>query len=530
MIVTDRSDDYYQPWLRDPAVGPDKSGSAPPSEGLAKPPAGPPLGVDVSAYPLDDAASPRQAAEPAQAQPEGPTALDRVRGGARGFANWTIKAGERADIPARVERLELPRRAAAFAAGSAAATTRAGKAMGRGAASGWTSLSQMTARGWTRMALGDHVGKIAESAKSGIESAADKTRSTVGSAAKAGIAGVSEATGKAKGKLRSKTPAEPAPPPSGLDQLLEREAAEKPRKAAPDLPLFAVDAVPSTVDAPKPVAEQTPAKPATNLAAKSVPPPPAPAGPPRATSAGASSWPAALASPWWIAGGALALAATFWLGTRTGASRSDIETAVSEYILSHPEIIPQAMEKYRANEIAKSIDAIRPGLEKSYAGAWAGNAKGDVTVTVFTDYGCVFCRASVPDIDRLVREDSGVKIVYRELPIIAPQSRDAAIMALRAARQGKYDAFHHAMFAAGSLEKSAIAAAAAKAGLVTDGSADATGSAAVLQREIDSNLAMAQQLQLNATPTWIIGDQLLQGALGYDGLTAAVATARGAKG
>src|SRR3546814_11261012 len=106
------------------------------------------------------------------------------------------------------------------------------------------------------------------------------------------------------------------------------------------------------------------------------------------------------------------------------------------------------------------------------------NADGDVTLVVFTDYACGFCRASVPDVDRLIREDKRLKVVFRELPIIAPQSRDAAIMALAAARQGKYDAFHHAMFQASSLEPAAIAAAVAKAGIVTDGRPDATRSEA----------------------------------------------------
>ncbi|MFZ5727548.1 MAG: thioredoxin domain-containing protein, partial [Pseudomonadota bacterium] len=72
----------------------------------------------------------------------------------------------------------------------------------------------------------------------------------------------------------------------------------------------------------------------------------------------------------------------------------------------------------------------------------------------------------------------------------------------------------------------AIASAAARAGVVTDGSADATANEALFQREIDSNLALATQLQLNATPTWIVGDQLFQGQVGYDALRRAIAKAR----
>lgn len=530
--MNDRRDDYYQPWLRDPVPGPAKNDGSAPAEGLAKPPASPPIGIDVSAYPIEDAAVPPLARAPDRLKAGTRTAVSRMRDAAHSFADWTIKAGVAADIPAKVERLELPRRTRELAQGSAATTARAGKGIGKGAVTVWNSLAAATAKGWQRLALPDHVGNIADSAKSGIGAAAGKTRSGIGSAAKAGLAGVSEATSKATGKLRPAAKPVDAPLPSGLDQLIEREAAAAPvRKSAPDLPLFAAENGPSPQATPekKPAPQAMAAAPPA-AAIKAATPPVSPAPQRLERTGGGMAWPAALASPWWLAAGALALAAVFWLGARIGGdaglSRDEVEAVVADYILANPEIIPEAMANYRANEMAKSIAAIRPALEKPYSGAWAGNAKGDVTITVFTDYGCVFCRASVPDVDRLLREDSGVKVVFRELPIIAPQSRDAAIMALRAARQGKYDAFHHAMFAAGSLETSAIAAAAAKAGLVTDGSADATASAAVLQRELDSNLAIAQQLQLNATPTWIIGDQLLQGALGYDALRAAVVKAR----
>src|SRR3546814_14230158 len=107
---------------------------------------------------------------------------------------------------------------------------------------------------------------------------------------------------------------------------------------------------------------------------------------------------------------------------------------------------------------------------------------------------------SVPDGDRLIREDKRLKIVFRELPIISPQSRDAALMALAAARQGKYDAFHHAMFSADSLGPAAIAAAAAKAGVVTDGSADATATEALFQRELDNTLPLPSPLHPHPPP------------------------------
>src|SRR3546814_13139695 len=107
-------------------------------------------------------------------------------------------------------------------------------------------------------------------------------------------------------------------------------------------------------------------------------------------------------------------------------SKGEVETIVADYIKANPQIIPEALEAQRNSQIAKAIDAIRPALEKPYAGAWAGNADGDATLVVFTDYACGFCRASLPDLDRLIREDKRLKVVFRALTIISPQSRGAA--------------------------------------------------------------------------------------------------------
>src|SRR3546814_12188380 len=87
-------------------------------------------------------------------------------------------------------------------------------------------------------------------------------------------------------------------------------------------------------------------------------------------------------------------------------SKSEVETVVADYIKANPQNILEALEAQRDREIAKAIGAIRPALEKPYAGAWAGPADGDVTLVVFTDYACGFCRASVLDVDRLIREEN----------------------------------------------------------------------------------------------------------------------------
>lgn len=532
--MNDKNDEYYQPWLRDPDAAarqgvPATQGKA--DEGLAKPSdhisrEQAPIGIDVSRYPADDDAfKPRK--------PRAPSS-DRLKSGAKdfwhllrdgssAFADWTIRIGDRVDAPGRVAALEIPRRTGIAVRHGTALSKQIAATAGRAAARGGRGVGAASRTIWQKMALGDKISKVASGTGRGFGAVADRTRSGISTAAKAG----KNSLGEAASKLN---PAPPAAPSSGLDQLLEREQAKADTKPiAPDLPLFSSDKLATAPVTPKPVPTQNSAPPPSSakrtIAAQS-PAPPAVTGALSALpSLSRTGWAAVLFAA------LILIAGSFWLGGRFGGgmNRGAVETIVASYIQDHPEIIPQALEAHQANQVAKAIDAIRPALERPYAGAWAGNINGDVNIVVFTDYACVFCRASVPDIDRLLREDKRVKIIFRELPIIAPQSRDAALMALAAARQGKYDAFHHAMFASPALDSAAIKRVAEKVGVVTDGSADATGSQALLQRELDSNIAIAQQLQLNATPTWIIGDQMMQGQLGYAGLRDAVAKAR-AKG
>lgn len=536
--MTDNKDDYYQPWLRDPA--PTSGMGAPkPGEGLAKPKDEPPVGIDLTRY----SSAPEKPREPL-VRPEairaGAASLwDRIRSAAGAFADWTIRVGERADIPARVEAMEIPRRSREFAAKTGALTARAARAAGRGSAHAGRAAAKASGELWEKMALGEKARKLSSEAGRGLGEVAGKTRAGVVDIARAGGESLRDGIGDAASKLRPAPREEPAPPPSGLEQLLAREEAEAKAaalaSAAPDLPLFAGDAAIPAMAKPEPANaenrmdgdDRSPiAQPAKKPAGTKAMPAQ------RLPEIRGTGMESVTTRTWGLAlGGLLLLALVFWLGGRFGGgmSKSEVEAVVADYIRANPQIIPEALEAQRGREVAKAIDAIRPALEKPYAGAWAGNANGDVTLVVFTDYACGFCRASVPDVDRLIREDKRLKVVFRELPIIAPQSRDAAIMALAAARQGKYDAFHHAMFQASSLEPAAIAAAAQKAGVVTDGSADATANEALFQRELDSNLAIATQLQLNATPTWIVGDQLFQGQIGYDALRQAVAKARTAK-
>jgi len=206
--------------------------------------------------------------------------------------------------------------------------------------------------------------------------------------------------------------------------------------------------------------------------------------------------------------------------------KAAIEKIVHDYILDHPEIIPQAIEKLQANRMSTTIADNRAALEKPYAGAWEGAANADVTVVEFFDYACGYCRASLPDLAKLVAADAKVKVVYRELPILSEESSDAAKVSLLAAERGQYMAYHKAMYGAGRVTRDSIIAAAGKAG-ISKADAEAAIASSKYDAEIQSNIALAQKLQASGTPTFVIGGQVLNGAVGYDALQSGVAAARG---
>lgn len=207
------------------------------------------------------------------------------------------------------------------------------------------------------------------------------------------------------------------------------------------------------------------------------------------------------------------------------AEREATEAVVRAYILENPEILTEAATILQQREVTKRLTAAGGALTKAFPGAMAGNVNGDVTLVEFTDYSCGFCRASVPDVQKLINSDKGVRVVYREVPILSPASEQAAKWALAAAKQGKHKAFHDAMFAGDKPSDASIRAAARAAGLdMARAEKDAAGQEVVA--ELQGNLALMQKIGFSGTPTFIVGDQILEGALGYATLKAAVEKAR----
>ncbi|WP_293942896.1 DsbA family protein [Sphingomonas sp.] len=198
---------------------------------------------------------------------------------------------------------------------------------------------------------------------------------------------------------------------------------------------------------------------------------------------------------------------------------------VREALLADPSILIDTATALRDRQYAPVLAANRIAIETPFASSWKGAAKPDVTLVEFYDYACGYCRKSIPDIERLLAEDKGLRVVFRELPILGPNSVAAARVALAASKAGKFSAYHDALYAEGSPTPETIAAVAGKLGVP-----GAPVDSPEFEAELKRNFQLAGQLGATGTPLFVIGDRVINAAVGYDALKKAVSDARAAKG
>jgi protein-disulfide isomerase len=203
------------------------------------------------------------------------------------------------------------------------------------------------------------------------------------------------------------------------------------------------------------------------------------------------------------------------------APRIGGERLVREALMAHPEMLVEASDALRDRQYAPVLSAQRAALETPFHSSWKGAASPDVTLTYFYDYACGYCRKSNPDLERLLAEDKGLRILYRELPILGPASVAASRVALAASKAGRFAQFHDAMYAAGRPTPEAIGAAARAAGV--SGEPVETPDQ---EAELKANFAIAGQLGATGTPLFVVGDRVINSAVGYEALKGAVAAAR----
>ena len=227
---------------------------------------------------------------------------------------------------------------------------------------------------------------------------------------------------------------------------------------------------------------------------------------------------------------ALALAATalpaqaqstFDPANMSDAEREAFRAEVRAYLLDNPEVIMEAVavldQRKAEQQVAQdstlvqvNADAIR---DDGYS--WVGgNPDGDVTVVEFLDYRCGYCRKAFEEVKRLIEADGGVRFVVKEYPILSEESLVAARFAVatkQVAGDDAYEQVHDAMMTYnGSYDETALTRLAEGFGIEPQPILDRMDSDEVT-REIAETRALAQRLQINGTPSFVIGDQMLRG-------------------
>jgi protein-disulfide isomerase len=219
------------------------------------------------------------------------------------------------------------------------------------------------------------------------------------------------------------------------------------------------------------------------------------------------------------------------------AQRGDIETIVKNYLVAHPEVLEEAMaelsKRQAAAEAEKSEAAVSENAEKIFnspRGVVLGNRDGDVTFVEFFDYNCGYCKRAMADMLDLMKSDSKLKVVLKEFPVLSQGSVEAAQVAVAVRMQDpggkKYLDFHQKLLGGrGAADKARAMAAAKDAGLDMARIEKDLASPEV-KSTIEENLKLAEAMGLNGTPSYVIGKQVVIGAVGLDGLKEKISTAR----
>ena len=220
----------------------------------------------------------------------------------------------------------------------------------------------------------------------------------------------------------------------------------------------------------------------------------------------------------------------------TPQQRKAIEEIIRDYLTQNPDlmldVLQAAQDKLKGESREKAAVTLverRKEILDDPESPVGGNPKGDVSVVEFFDYRCPYCKQVMPALDALLAKDKQLRFVYKEFPVLGPDSVHAARAALAAGKQGKYEAMHRALMAIkGQFDEPAIMKVAASVGLdverlKTDMAAPET------DRALKANVKLAEALDIHGTPGFVIGDEIVPGAVGLDELKRLIEAARRGK-
>lgn len=220
----------------------------------------------------------------------------------------------------------------------------------------------------------------------------------------------------------------------------------------------------------------------------------------------------------------------------TGPQKEEIGRVVREYLLANPEVLQDAIAvlERRQTEAQKAMQAktlrdSRETLLRAQYDTVVGNPSGDVTVVEFFDYNCPYCKSALGDLQGLMKGDPKLRVVLKDLPVLGPESLEAHRVAIAAKQQLSGDKafdFHSRLLSIrGRINGERALGLAREMGL----------DMARLQRDIDGPLVktaveetrqLGEQLGISGTPAYVIGEEVISGAVGQGPLRQAIGSMR----
>jgi len=237
------------------------------------------------------------------------------------------------------------------------------------------------------------------------------------------------------------------------------------------------------------------------------------------------------------AGVALVWALPLQAQTFSEAQRGEIEGIIKAYLIAHPEVIQEVMTEIDKRQAEAEAEKHREGVKQyskvlfySPRQVTLGNPNGDVTMVEFFDYNCGFCRRALTDMLDLMKADPKLRVVLKEFPVLGPGSIEAAQVAVAVRMQNpdgkKYLEFHQKLLSGRGQADRARALAVAKEVGLDMGRIEKDMASDEAKQTIDENLKVAEALGLNGTPSYVIGSDVVVGAVGLAALKEKVAAAR----
>ncbi len=220
-----------------------------------------------------------------------------------------------------------------------------------------------------------------------------------------------------------------------------------------------------------------------------------------------------------------------------GLSRGELPGVIREYIVSHPEVLQEAMAEFEkrqaANEAEKARAAVKEHAQSLFDSprqVTLGNRQGDVTLVEFFDYNCGYCKHALADLTTLLKTDGKLRVVLKEFPVLGPGSTEAAQVGVAVRMQDptgeKYLAFHQKLLGGrGQADRARALAAATEAG-VDMAQLERDLASDEVKRSLEESFKLAEKLGLNGTPSYVIGNDVVIGAVGLDALKDKVKLAR----